>query len=479
MPSLRNIDGRTLAGDTTGLSNLLLNIFGTKQSREKDRLAKEQQEAVQRDIGILSEGPENIPGVIDESGAIDPDAYRKKAKAAMIRLSAVNPQIANSIRQTLERGDKIEKEQVKAEVDKGVRLATMIRKQPDYVSKQRTITQLAQEAAANGQDVSRFVDLANKSEEQLDLEIDKMLVQGADIKTLVDDGLNPAGDEGFTLSQGQTRFDSTGKEVASVAPKAEAKTTLIKNMEAAGISADSAEGKRIIRQSFNKTGTTVNVNTGKSLPFKLPNGFMLLDENNPSAGVKPIPGSKNDSLSAEAASKTQMLKTGLKGLKKVKGLVYNVDPKTGERSLNTKNIGAAAFNIPFTDGRKLRNGFDFGIQAVTRAETGAAMPPSELENTRDRFMPKVGDTVELVDTKIEMFEDFMNGAIDLIDPTGSLDDNGQPVPSIDEDAFDAELESRTAVPPNGEDAAVFTGNKTPEGYKIFKRPDGSTFAVKE
>ena len=32
-------------------------------------------------------------------------------------------------------------------------------------------------------------------------------------------------------------------------------------------------------------------------------------------------------------------------------------------------------------------------------------------------------------------------------------------------------------PPSGEEAAIYTGDKTPEGYNVFRRPDGSTFAV--
>lgn len=461
MPTLSNIDGRSLVPDVSGVSQLLLQTFGTKQSRDKEAAQQAKQAEFQKQIDILAGVDSQLPpGTIDESGAIGRGPTLKQKEAALIRLSALNPQAANAIRQTMERGDKVEAQQIAAETDKGTRLAISIQKQPDFVSKQRAITQAAQEAASQGKDVSRFLDLANMSEEQLDLELQKMIIQGADLKTLTDDALNPAGDEGFTLSPGQKRFGASGEVVASVEPKAEAKTTLIRNMESAGIDPNSAEGRNIIKKSLTKSGVTVKV--GGDAPFKIPPGFMLLDKNNVNAGVTPIPGGPKDSLTAESAAKTQMLKTAKSAFPGVKKLVFDKDG-----SLNRTNLFTADQNVPFTEGRKLRNKMEQGIQAITRSETGAAMPPEEVENTRKRFMPQVGDTKEIAETKLRLYEEFIEGTIKLIDPTGTFDDDG----------FERELESRTALPPDGEDAAVFTGNKTPEGFQIFQRPDGSTFAV--
>ena len=80
---------------------------------------------------------------------------------------------------------------------------------------------------------------------------------------------------------------------------------------------------------------------------------------------------------------------------------------------------------------------EFGIQAITRSETGAAMPPEEVENTRTRFMPLIGDTVEIANTKLAMFEEFLGGTLKLLDPSGRFN----------AERFDAEFQNRTTGTP--------------------------------
>jgi hypothetical protein len=184
MPTLQNIQGSSLVGDPSSALNLLLQTFGTKQSRAADEAKRKRQAQTQEQVDILAGG-----GVIDESGAVG--ATPQQQQAALVRLSALNPQAANSIRQTLERGDQIELAEIAAETDKGTQVALQIQSQPDFVSKQRALSTLAQTASGRGEDVSRFVELSNMSEPQLDLELQKMLVQGADLKTLTASALKP------------------------------------------------------------------------------------------------------------------------------------------------------------------------------------------------------------------------------------------------------------------------------------------------
>lgn len=71
---------------------------------------------------------------------------------------------------------------------------------------------------------------------------------------LVKRQLFPKQDEPFTLSEGQVRYGPGGKVIASAAPKAAEKTTLEKQMDAAGIT-DPAMRAKILRDSITKATT--------------------------------------------------------------------------------------------------------------------------------------------------------------------------------------------------------------------------------
>ena len=82
--------------------------------------------------------------------------------------------------------------------------------------------------------------------------------------------------------------------------------------------------------------------------------------------------------------------------------------------LGLGNIGTK-FLAP--DTKKVYNAFELGMQAITRTETGAAMPPEEIDNTKARFMPKPTDTDEVKRQKLKAYKYFITHASDLIDPT--------------------------------------------------------------
>jgi len=218
----------------------------------------------------------------------------------------------------------------------------------------------------------------------------------------------------FTLTPGQTRFDAEGNVIAQVRPKEptpETRTSLAKNLELAGIDPQSVEGRQIIKDAITKPGVKIDLNKG--LDFKIPAGTRLVDRNDPTKGVEPIPGGPKDTLSGENAAKAQMLRTAIKASKGIRGLVCAKDG-----SLDRVNLFNANFATPGTKGRELRNKMEFGIQAITRGETGAAMPDSEVDNTRERFQPSLFDSVKTANLKLKMFDEFLRGNLKLIDPTG-------------------------------------------------------------
>lgn len=60
--------------------------------------------------------------------------------------------------------------------------------------------------------------------------------------------------------------------------------------------------------------------------------------------------------------------------------------------------------------------FEIGMQGITRVETGAAMPPEEIKNTRRRFMPKPWSSASANKLRWNAYQYFINNAENIIDP---------------------------------------------------------------
>ena len=159
------------------------------------------------------------------------------------------------------------------------------------------------------------------------------------------------------------------------------------------------------------------------------------------SGEAPPPGTRYADLPAmkakfvdkktpEQAAKISMIQTAVQQFPQINKLMFDEkgDP-------NWTNITNAQLGTWGTEGRTLAGAYEFGIQAITRGETGAAMPPEEVKNTRLRFQPKLGDTKVLVNIKWDMYQDFLKGTLKLIDTTLGF-------PKLDTMAFDAELQRR-------------------------------------
>ncbi len=157
--------------------------------------------------------------------------------------------------------------------------------------------------------------------------------------------------------------------------------------------------------------------------YEIPPGYMLNDPNNPGKGVRPIPGSKPDSRTPADAAKITQFRTAKALIPAIqRKLFHEYKPGEGIINIDKVNMFNAAVGTPFSEGRTLDKMYESGIQAITRGETGAAMPPEEVENTRRRFQPGIGDSDELIAVKFELFRAFLGGTLKLIDPSGSFDD---------------------------------------------------------
>jgi len=204
-------------------------------------------------------------------------------------------------------------------------------------------------------------------------------------------------------------------------------TTLIQTLRSIGVDPDTTEGAALVKKILTTAETKVEINKENAGLFKTPNGFMLTDPEDPAKGVTPIPGGPKDTVTGENAGKAQMLRTAQKGAKGIRALVFN---EKGE--IDKVNLVNASLGTPGTKGRELKQKMEFGIQAITRIETGAAMPDSELDNTRARFMPAPFDSPAIVNLKLDMFDDFIGGTLKLLDPSGRFN----------AERFQSELETR-------------------------------------
>lgn len=235
--------------------NKLFETFGTGGSRDRERQAQQEREEkaaaaakAQGLVDILSGGD----GVkVDPTPVIDERAQTE----ALGQITQLEPQFGTVIGQALAEDNQLGLEQIRLASVEGAELARTIQKLPTHAEKVKAITDNVAKQQAEGtatpESIQRSIDLVNLSEEQLDLELQKMDVLGTAVERAIppQTGLfstpekrrafaqlalsNPKvaeqirkgeetrlrAQEGFTLRPGETRFGPQGREIARVAPK--------------------------------------------------------------------------------------------------------------------------------------------------------------------------------------------------------------------------------------------------------------------
>lgn len=237
-------------------------------------------------------------------------------------------------------------------------------------------------------------------------------------------------------------------------------TSLQQNLLAAGLQPGTPEYQKAVLANVMKPG--VSISTGSS--YNIPQGYMLKDPNNPSLGVTPIPGGNKDAATPEAAGKIQMQRSAQKQLNTVKSLMFNKDGTSNSKNIVNSQKILGFSGTPGTTGRTMRTAMEQGIQAITRLETGAAMPASEVDNTRERFMPTPFDTEEAKKLKFDMFSDFINGSLKLVDPSGRFD----------EERFQTELAKRSGQSPQASNTTATPAASTPGAAPTIRKFNPAT-----
>lgn len=82
-------------------------------------------------------------------------------------------------------------------------------------------------------------------------------------------------------------------------------------------------------------------------------------------------------------------------------------------SINRALVMTAFGKVPGSEGRTLRNDMGIAVDAVLRARTGAGVNAEELRQVVDQFMPSPLDSDDGIKSKMDRFDQFVNGALDV------------------------------------------------------------------
>ena len=502
MPTLANIQGSSLVPNIGGgLSDLLLQTFGTKQSRAA---GAQQQQLLNVLAGIsptgvaptiatgappgagtgITPGPSGaVTGTV--AGALAGPTLAQK-QAALIRFTALNPQAGNAVRQAMESGNKQAAAQMAQQSKEGTQLALQIQRQPDFISKQKALTTAAQLAQSKGEDISRFVELSNLTEPQLDLELEKMLIQGADLQTLVGDALaspeveTPGGQiiksseitDGFVVRQ-----DEEGKFT---------RTRVLDESQVGGSGKFSKAPGVIVETEpgvFAQAIPVLNNRTGKIENVIVPIGGEPVSKLGETAGdttVRKIEEARGTKLATgEAARITTSIDNGLISAESASTLNRAIELLDSVETGGLDNASLKAkqfFGVESADEAELSAGLGKAVLSQLRQTFGAAFTENEgnrLARIEAGFGKSVAGNRRLLQQTLRLVERSAQRGIDAAIEAKDFR-TAQDIQAL----LDFRLtDNEAGAAPSGEQGATATGNRTPEGFEIFERPDGSTFAV--
>ncbi len=198
--------------------------------------------------------------------------------------------------------------------------------------------------------------------------------------------------------------------------------------DAAQKSADRKESKEFNefwkQKEFEATERHRKVTEGLSA-FNAQTGRMNATKDSAGGGAKPpsgyrwkegepgvleaIPGGPATVQSTEQAAKTALITTGIQDVERFKKLVI----PNGEVNKTIIRQMVIPGGMPNTDSRKAYSYIYNAIEAKLRAESGAAVPETEVTRMARRFVPSVWDNDSTVKDKVDRLDEFLKGTIPL------------------------------------------------------------------
>lgn len=142
--------------------------------------------------------------------------------------------------------------------------------------------------------------------------------------------------------------------------------------------------------------------------------------------LNPIPHSK---LNFTDTAKLSGLREGIKAVNDAESIIFNEDGSVNEAILNGvslldaapkswRSMGAKAYKYFNTDDTETvdkaldyLNSFDRALSPMLKTETGAAATAEETADMKLRFMPKSGDSKELIRKKMNAYRELANSIL--------------------------------------------------------------------
>lgn len=153
--------------------------------------------------------------------------------------------------------------------------------------------------------------------------------------------------------------------------------------------------------------------------YKLPMGFRHRDPANPASGVEPVPGGPGDTMNVGDAAKAQMLQQGIRDVDAFESMLI----KPGG-AIDRELLVTMTGKLPGSTGRMAYSKVYNAIEARLRAESGAAVPDTEVKRMADRFVPSPLDNDATIRDKVQRLREFLAGALDKVDPSGRFNRRG-------------------------------------------------------
>lgn len=137
----------------------------------------------------------------------------------------------------------------------------------------------------------------------------------------------------------------------------------------------------------------------------------LTFETTPDGGVRVTQGRQAgaSAQTPERAAKTQMVEQAVDTLAQVEKRLFDPDGSPNRSLILGMNAPAMARNFVGGEPRETRIMILDAIEAKLRAESGAAVPESEVERAAERFMPSVTDAPETIRTRMRLLREFLKG----------------------------------------------------------------------
>jgi hypothetical protein len=158
----------------------------------------------------------------------------------------------------------------------------------------------------------------------------------------------------------------------------------------------------------------------------------------------------------EAAAKTAMIVSARQSSEAFKRMLYDKEGKLQRGLIVSMNTPGGGF--PFSQGRSANVLIKDAIEAKLRAESGAAVPTTEVERAAERFRPSITDSPETVALKLQLLDRFLNDSFNILNKDGRFD-----VVATVDNLLQADLQVSTQVSSQQVDSQYKIGDEAEDG----------------